>query len=269
MQLLLLIWSRGQLSAARPFCGHPRVTPASAPTAPGSKPKAAHKAHWQHKGLGGTSRQFRGVFIAQPVALIRLRLSRHDSQPVTVMGTVWFGSAPSKSKAWLWSGVGLAVTVIAALGWVGSTTWLRARLERSASRVGKLCAGKPCAVSLVAALRWARSETRAAATGVSRWARAAAGSSVRMSYADPETQETGLSRVCQIGRVLIALHRSRCRLSIALAVYRSRRTSKAKPNMGMISQLARQLRTTEGWWPARFRSNSSSRSAGSSTLPAR
>ena len=94
-------------------------------------------------------------------------------------------------------------------------------------------------------------------------------SAVRMGYADPETQGTGLSRVCQIGRVLIALHRSRCRLSIALAVYRSRRTSKAKPNMGMISQLARQLRTTEGWWPARFRSNSSSRSAGSSTLPAR
>ena len=65
------------------------------------------------------------------------------------------------------------VMVMAVFAWVGRVRRFRAMVERSPSRVGKLCTGKPSGVVLVSALSLARSETSAGSTGVSRRARSA------------------------------------------------------------------------------------------------
>src|SRR5436190_21420182 len=82
---------------------------------------------------------------------------------------------PRSSRAWRWRGVGVVIRVKAgraAVGWM----WLAAMVARSASRVAKLCAGAPSAVTLVVILARAAAERRAGATGLSRAGLAAAGS---------------------------------------------------------------------------------------------
>src|SRR5713226_7895278 len=81
---------------------------------------------------------------------------------------------PSRSRAWRWRGVGVVTSWkpgrAGSAGWI----WLRQMVARSASRLVKLCTGRPPSVCLAAALARARGERVAGATGLGRVASAAA-----------------------------------------------------------------------------------------------
>src|SRR6266498_2880169 len=84
---------------------------------------------------------------------------------------------PSRSRAWRCGGVGVVTRWkggrAGSAGWI----WLRQMVARSASRLVKLCTGRPAGVRLAAALARARGDRAAGATGLRRAASAVALSS--------------------------------------------------------------------------------------------
>src|SRR5436309_14330987 len=84
---------------------------------------------------------------------------------------------PSRSRAWCCRGVGVVTSWKPGRAGSADWIWLRQMVARSASRLVKLCTGRPAGVRLAAALAAAREERAAGATGLGRAAAAAAWSS--------------------------------------------------------------------------------------------
>ena len=90
-------------------------------------------------------------------------------------GIILLGSTPRRWTASACSGVCWAMIVKGWFGGPGRVASLQVRLPRSWSTVRRLWAGRPVSAVLVATFRFARSETSAFCTGVSRWAASPSG----------------------------------------------------------------------------------------------
>src|SRR6516225_3404729 len=128
------------------------------------------------------------------------------SQSFGQEGFYWVRARPRRSWAFCWRGVGRAVSVKVCWGSRAVTRVFRVRVARSASRVRKLCTGRPSSVRPVVCLVMALAERSALATTLARNASAASFSVSSYSMGGQALAHVPFQVICEHAQKHVGAH---------------------------------------------------------------